>query len=145
MDNPTEREYDRRLLEHDVLDLAQRVHLGELTEGERRELRYRILVRESQLTRVRQVKSVPLPDVVRRHRRAMILGDPGPGKTTLLRYVALHFARAILDGNDRVTVLCSMDESRGAWGGGETYRPGRAPPANPRSRGSIRQCSKEER
>ena len=53
MDNPTEREYDRRLLEHDVLDLAQRVHLGELTEGERRELRYRILVRESQLTRVR--------------------------------------------------------------------------------------------
>ncbi|MBS1787777.1 MAG: HEAT repeat domain-containing protein [Acidobacteria bacterium] len=40
-----------------------------------------------------RAEKVDLAEAVRENRRMVILGDPGAGKTTLMRFLALHFAR----------------------------------------------------
>ena len=41
---------------------------------------------------------------LRDHKHAIVLGDPGAGKTTLARFVARHFALACLNGQQNVTI-----------------------------------------
>ncbi len=48
-------------------------------------------------------QKVDLSQAVRENRYSIILGDPGAGKTTLMHYLALHFATAKRDGEERVT------------------------------------------
>jgi hypothetical protein len=48
--------------------------------------------------------SIPIAELVRRHRRAIVLGDPGSGKTTLLRFLALQHGRALANGAERTLV-----------------------------------------
>lgn len=69
---------------------------GDATEAER----LRIMAREPRSERV------DLAHAVRESRRAVILGDPGAGKTTLTRFLALHFARALQRGE---TLVCDAE------------------------------------
>lgn len=50
-------------------------------------------------------RTLPLSDAFRRERRLVILGDPGSGKSTLVRWLAVQFARAYLAGKPQVEVL----------------------------------------
>ena len=47
---------------------------------------------------VRRTAGLPVLRVLRQHDRIVLLGEPGIGKTTLLRYLALQHARALMDG-----------------------------------------------
>jgi hypothetical protein len=49
-----------------------------------------------------------LAEVVQRHRHVVILGDPGSGKTTLSRWLALQYARAMLQQETRVQVRADL-------------------------------------
>jgi hypothetical protein len=59
----------------------------------------------SHLYQVGVEQTLPLSDAFRRERRLVILGDPGSGKSTLVRWLAVQFARAYLAGKPQVDVL----------------------------------------
>ena len=52
--------------------------------------------REPTDERVFQERHLTLPDVLRRSRHAVLIGDPGSGKTTFLRFAAQVLARSLL-------------------------------------------------
>jgi HEAT repeat protein/ABC-type cobalamin/Fe3+-siderophores transport system ATPase subunit len=82
---------------------------------------------DSQYRTPPRIIETDIASVVRQHERIVILGDPGSGKTTLTRYVALHFARACL--NHAGTVLVPQDKSidTGAVAGNEDLGRARLP------------------
>lgn len=45
---------------------------------------------------------ISIADAVHNNARVVILGNPGTGKTTLMRFLALHFANALKNGQDDV-------------------------------------------
>ncbi len=45
-------------------------------------------------------KRVELAQIAREHPRAVLLGEPGAGKTTILKYLALHFAKTLQEHPD---------------------------------------------
>lgn len=50
-----------------------------------------------------RVETVDLAKAVREQSRVVFIGDPGAGKTTLMRFIALQFAKAMRDGQNVVT------------------------------------------
>jgi len=56
--------------------------------------------------------SLSIPHALRRHRRLVIVGDPGCGKTTLLAYLALTYARSARDADDLVNVRLGLSEAK---------------------------------
>ena len=103
----------QRLLDEDVAMLNE--DFERLPDHERRRLRA-CLLRESphmqslherdRLARAdagalhSQLATITLAEAFRRERWLVILGDPGNGKTTLGRWLALNLARALLNGID---------------------------------------------
>jgi formylglycine-generating enzyme required for sulfatase activity len=52
-----------------------------------------------------------LVNALQSHRRLVIIGDPGCGKTTLLAYLALTYARSLRDGQDLVQERLKLEEA----------------------------------
>lgn len=52
-----------------------------------------------------------IASALQRYRRLVIIGDPGCGKTTLLAYLTLTYARALRDGVDTVIKRLQLNES----------------------------------
>jgi len=67
----------------------------------------RLVQRFGRLNRETGTRSVEISELLR-HRRAVVLGDPGAGKTTMLRYVAYGLARSLLKGEHRESEQAGM-------------------------------------
>lgn len=66
----------------------------------------------SLLTDEEDTGSLSIPHALKRHRRLVIVGDPGCGKTTLLAYLALTYARSARDADDLVNVRLGLSEAK---------------------------------
>ncbi len=86
---------DRRLLAREVEEVMAR---PDLAPDRKEELREQLMTRYLGRPEVRPTERLPLWEAVREHERLVILGDPGTGKSTLLRYLALRFAKAMQEG-----------------------------------------------
>jgi HEAT repeat protein len=95
---------DRQDLEQELADLEMNVVVANLAaeelEDQRDQLRSRL--KQTSLAVIKQAEVVALAEVVIRNDRVVILGDPGGGKTTLLRYLALKHAEALWSGRTEV-------------------------------------------
>ncbi len=93
---------DRRVMQEELDEIKSR--LDREDNPAERDKQYEIWARQSHTLEKALEVSGPredLADIVRRHRQVVILGDPGSGKTTLVRYLTLRFARAILAEPER--------------------------------------------
>ena len=77
---------DRHLYERDLREFMQR-HESEAADQD--DLRENLLAKYTGRLAPPDRKPVELAELVRSHARLVILGDPGAGKTTLMRYLAL--------------------------------------------------------
>ncbi len=55
--------------------------------------------------------NVSVEEALRAHSRLVVLGDPGCGKTTLVRYLARVYAQDLADGNTRISEILGTGES----------------------------------
>ncbi len=61
-------------------------------------------LRAELLRREEEERTYHFAEIVRTHRWLVLLGHPGSGKSTLARWLALQLARAVKDGQEKVTV-----------------------------------------
>ncbi|WP_396449135.1 caspase family protein [Actinomadura sp.] len=104
--SPTERAAAHEML---VRDLEQRVRLADLTPEEEERLWWKahteLPVADHIATGARlNTPLLNIGEVCRTRTPVVVLGDPGSGKTTMARWLAIMHARAMLDGADEVTV-----------------------------------------
>ncbi len=93
---------DRRLLTREVEEVMAR---PDLSPDRKEDLREQLMTRYLGRPEVRPAERLPLWEAVREHDRLVILGDPGTGKSTLLRYLALRFAKAMQEGLTELAAL----------------------------------------
>jgi HEAT repeat protein len=87
---------DRKLYEEEIHAIQERMGLkDEEREDFIENLQAKYLSMEKKESRN---AAVELPELTRKHNKLVILGDPGAGKTTLMRYLALRHAQAKRSG-----------------------------------------------
>ncbi len=117
--NIAEREAERDLYLEDVFEL-QGVIGGDISDPYSRftelhqaivrfpQMRMLIARNRLRLFAEREAGSLSLAEVVRQHQYAVLLGNPGSGKTTLGKWLVLQFARAFLEGEANVRVRADL-------------------------------------
>jgi energy-coupling factor transporter ATP-binding protein EcfA2 len=100
---------DRRLLERELAELEGRLAGAGLSAEEVEDRREQLLAgyegRRLDSGEGRPGEVLELAQAVQRHERLVILGDPGCGKTTLLRYLALKHAQSLESGRVEIEDL----------------------------------------
>jgi hypothetical protein len=94
---------DRRIMQEELDDIKKRLEREE--DPKEREKQYQIWANQARTLEEALEISGPrenLDDIVQRHWQVVILGHPGSGKTTLVRYLTLRLARAILTDPERL-------------------------------------------
>ncbi len=95
---------DRRVMQEELDEIKKR--LEKIEDAQERERQYQLWATQARVIQqaidLTDGERVELSDLARRHRLLVILGDPGSGKTTLQRYMALRLAQAVLDDVDRL-------------------------------------------
>ncbi|HYU31647.1 MAG TPA: CHAT domain-containing protein [Thermoanaerobaculia bacterium] len=116
--NPYERRRSRETLEREARQAENLPEIERLSPEERYRFTFRIIAQLSRhpvpaaleergrprLFGAAEDRSVSLGEAFRRERRLALLGDPGSGKTTLARWLALRLATACLQGEPRIRV-----------------------------------------
>jgi len=94
---------DQRVMKEALNEIREKLELIE--DPKERAKQYEIWAKETQILdkaiTASEPERVQLADIIQCYRNVVILGEPGGGKTTLLRYLTMRFARAILDNLDR--------------------------------------------
>lgn len=94
---------DQRVMKEALNEIREKLELIE--DPKERAKQYEIWAKETQILdkaiTASELERVQLADIIQCYRNVVILGEPGGGKTTLLRYLTMRFARAILDNLDR--------------------------------------------
>ncbi len=107
---------DRRVMQEELDEIKRRLEREE--DPKERERQYQIWSCQARTLQQALEVSGPreeLSNIVQSQRQVVILGDPGSGKTTLMRYLTLRFARAILADLDRIVQPQDLWEDKNVW------------------------------
>ncbi len=101
-----------RPLEAELHRLEEDLRRRGLAEEEIRRYLEAYIERESRARKREQGSGISVIRVVREHDRVILLGEPGSGKTTFLRYLALQHARALQRRQDMAGPQGELGETR---------------------------------
>jgi len=107
---------DRRVMQEELDEIKKRLEREE--DPKEREKQYQIWANQARTLQQALEISGPREDlssIVQRHRQVVILGEPGSGKTTLVRYLTLRFARAILAEPERIFQPQELWDEKTVW------------------------------
>lgn len=107
---------DRRVMQEELDEIKKRLERED--DPKEREKQYQVYANQARVLEQALEVSGPreeLSDIIQRHRQAVILGDPGSGKTTLVRYLTLRLARAILAEPERLFQSQDLWDEKAVW------------------------------
>ncbi|MEM7535172.1 MAG: HEAT repeat domain-containing protein [Chloroflexota bacterium] len=112
---------DRRLMEREEAELEAQLRaqfveedLSAEEQEDRRDALFEHWTRTRRRNEMEQVstKPIPLAEAADQHEQLVILGDPGSGKTTLMRYLAHQHAKAKRNDDSEVTLVSEQTETQ---------------------------------
>ena len=107
---------DRRVMQEDLDEIKKNLEREE--DPKEREKQYQIWAQHSRVIQEALELSGPredLANIVQRHRQVVVLGEPGSGKTTLVRYLTLRLARAIQAEPERLFQPQKLWDEKEVW------------------------------
>ncbi|MEM7535260.1 MAG: HEAT repeat domain-containing protein, partial [Chloroflexota bacterium] len=108
---------DRKADARELAALEARLEASSMLAEEKEEARDVLFARwhEDHRRGTRETVSrspIPLAQAADQHEQSVILGDPGCGKTTLMRYLAHQHAKALYAGESEVTLVSEQEEQQ---------------------------------